>query len=531
MVNFQADLRRATNDENGTCGGTTGPELVYQLNLTQAQDVTISLAGAAGQTGWDGVLFARSSPCSGGAELGCVDVGFSNDPETLTLYNRSGTIFIFAQAYSSTYVALYDVSVVLAPPTPPPANDSCAAPQALTFSGTTATATGSFISAANDNVPTDASPTCSAAARTTGRDVVYSFSTSAAQDVQVTVTPTAAFTPVVYLRGLANCAVGDATSQVGCAVGTSSGLTSRFTNLPAGDYALWVDSTTVVDTGFSLTVELLPATPPPPNDTCAMPEVLALSSNLATASGETTSATNDYNATCSAGSASYGDTVYSLTVPGAAATPVSFVVAPQDPAFIPSLYVGGACPVASPLGCIAGGAGSSSRARPVGLLLPSQAPGQLFAVVDGEVGTGTYRLDARVGAAPNDTCANALPIGLSTTLVDAAALDTTQLANNDFTDMCGSTTRFNGRDLVYAFTPTTSATFTVTVQPAIGFDSSVSVLSSGCTPADCIISGDQGASGSPDSLTFAGTAGQTYYIVVDGYGTSSNEGFFRLEVR
>jgi hypothetical protein len=33
-------------------------------------------------------------------------------------------------------------------------------------------------------------------------------------------------------------------------------------------------------------------------------------------------------------------------------------------------------------------------------------------------------------------------------------------------------------------------------------------------------------------LTFSGTAGETNDIVVDGYGTgTNNEGFFRLEVR
>lgn len=533
MVNFQADLRRATNDENGSCGGSSGPELVYQLTLPAAQDVTISLAGAAGQTGWDGVIFVRGSPCTGGTELGCVDQGFTEDPETLQLYNVSGTIYLFAQAYTASYAALYDVSVVLAPPTLPPTNDTCATPEALTFTSGAATATGSLVSATNDNGPTDVSPTCSSAARTTGRDVVYSFTTSAAQDVQVTVTPTGGgFTPVVYLRTLANCAVGDAMSQLGCGVGTTTGLTTRFNNLPAGSYALWVDSTAAVNAGFSLSVQLLPPTLPPSNDTCAMPEVLTLSAGLASTIGQTAAATNDYSAACSTGSTSYADTVYSLVVPGATATPVSFVVAPQDPAYIPALYVGGACPMASPLGCTAGSAGTSSRARPVGVLLPSQAPGQLFAVVDGQVGNGYYRLDARVGAAPNDTCASAVPIGLSTAIVDAAALDTTQLASNDFTDLCGSTTRFNGRDLVYRFTPATTGSFTVTVQPAVNFDSSVTVLSSGCTPADCIISGDQGGTGGTDTLTFTGTAGQTYYIVVDGYGSgTNNEGFFRLEVR
>ncbi|MEW5742884.1 MAG: hypothetical protein AB1938_28470, partial [Myxococcota bacterium] len=530
MVNFPADLRRATNDVDGTCSAS-GPELVFQLNLPAAQDVTISLAKAAGQGTSDGVLYVRTSPCASGTELGCEDSTFSDGVETLTLYNQSGTLFIFAEAYTSTYAVLYDVSVVLSAPTPPPANESCSAPQALTFSGNAATATGSLVSAANDNGATDAAPTCSAEARTTGRDVVYSFTTTAAQDVEVTVTPGGgAFTPVVYLRTLANCAVGTTMAELGCSLGSTSGVTQRFTNLPAGSYALWVDSTAAVNASFSLGVQLLPPTLPPANDTCTAPEVLMLSSNLASTTGQTAAAANDYSAACSTGSATLGDTVYSLVVPGTVNTPVSFVVAPTLASFVPSLYAGTACPVSAPLACAAGT--TATQRRPVGVLLPSQAPGTVFAVVDGQAGNGYYRLDARVGAPPNDTCATAVPIGLSTVVVDASALETTQLSTNDFTAMGGFTTRYNGKDLVYSFTPATTGSFTVTVTPSPTFDPSITVLSGGCGPSFYLDSEDTGASGTPDSVTFSGAAGQTYWFVVDGYGSgASNEGFFRLEVR
>jgi hypothetical protein len=194
------------------------------------------------------------------------------------------------------------------------------------------------------------------------------------------------------------------------------------------------------------------------------------------------------------------------------------------------VYAGTACPVAAPLACAAGT--TTNYARPVGVLLPSQAPGTVYAVVDGQTANGYYRLDARIGAPPNDTCATATPIGLSTVLVDASALETTQLSTNDFTTMGGFTTRYNGKDLVYSFTPTTTASFTATVTPSPTFDPSITVLSGGCGPSFYLNSADTGATGTPDSVTFAGTAGQTYYLVVDGYGsTSANEGFFRLEVR
>lgn len=530
MVNFQADLRRATDDEDGSCSAS-GPELVYQLNLPAAQDVTISLAKAVGQPTSDGVLYVRTSPCATGTELGCEDQTFSNGVETLTLYNQSGTIFIFAEAFTATYAVLYDVSVVLSAPAPPPANENCSAPQALTFMGNAATATGSFVSAANDNGATDAAPTCSPEARATGRDVVYSFTTTAAQDVEVTVTPGGgAFTPVAYLRTLANCAVGTAMAELGCGVGTSTSLNRRFANLPAGTYALWVDSTTAVNGTFNLGVQLHPPTLPPPNDTCAAPEVLTLMGNVASTTGQTAAAANDYSAACSAGTATNADTVYSLTVPGASAAPVSFVVAPSSASFAPALYTGGTCPVTAPTACA--GATTTTQPRPVGVLLPSQAPGVVYAVVDGAIGNGFYRLDARVGAPPNDTCTTPTPIGLSTVVVDASTLETTQLSVNDFTSMCGYTTRFAGKDLVYAFTPATTGSFTATVMPSPTFDPSLALLVGGCGPTFCSTSADTGATGGPETLTFSGTAGVTYYLVVDGWSTgTSSEGFFRLEVR
>jgi len=530
MVNFQADLRQAVNDESGSCSAS-GPELVYQLNLPAAYDVTVSMAKAPGQADSDGVLYVRSSPCASGTELACADDTFTNGTETVRLYNRSGTLFIFAEAYTTSYAVLYDLSVVLSPPTLPPTNDSCSAPQALAFTAGVATATSTFVSALNDNAAADASPTCSAEARTTGRDVVYSFTTAAAQDVQVTVTPTSgSFTPVVYLRPLASCASGAAMDERGCAVGTASGLTQRFANLLAGSYALWVDSTTAVNANFSVTVQLLPPTLPPPNDTCAAPETLTLVSNVASTTGQILAAASDYSAACSAGLATLPDAVYRLVVPGSAAVPVSFVAAPTSAAFVPALYAGATCPISTPLACVAGG--NTSYARPVGLLLPSQAPGPVFAVVDGHVGSGYYRLDARVGAPPNDTCAAPTPIGLSTVLVDASALETTELSVNDFSAMCGYTTRFSGKDLVYAFTPPATATYTATVTPASTFDPSLALLVGSCAATSCVDSADIGASGTPETLTSTGTAGQTVYLVVDGWSTgASSQGFFRLEVR
>lgn len=534
MINFQADLRRAVNDVDGTCS-SSGPELVYKLTLTQAQDVTVSIAKAPGQGTSDPVLFVRASPCDTGTELACADDTYSNATETVTFYNRpAGDLFIFVESYTSTYAVLTDVAVTLSGPTLPPTNDSCASPAPLTFSMNAATATGSLIQANNSSGMTDASPTCSSAARTTGRDVVYSFTTTAAQDIEVTVTPGAtAFTPVVYLRTLANCADGTAMSELGCFAAAATGtMTRRFFNVPAGSYALWVDSAEAVDTTFNLGVQLLAPTLPPANDTCSTPQALTFTANRATTTGQTVAAASNYGSlACAANaSASTPDVVYSYTVP--ASSDVTIAVAPANASYTPVLYTSAACPNAADLACAL--SSSTTYARPVGVVMPAQAAGTYTAIVDGNGTTGLFRLDARLGAPPNDACASAAPIQLSTAMTDNSVLETTQLSTNDFASMataCGSATRYNGRDLVYSFTAAASGTVTANIIPASNFDPVIAVMVGGCGSTYCTAAADVGASGGPETLSFSVTAGQTYYLVVDGYGTSSNQGFFRLELR
>lgn len=535
MINLQADLRRAVNDVSGSCSGSSGPELVYKLTLTQARDVTISVAKAAGQGTSDHVLYVRASPCDTGAELACADNTLSNAVETVTLYNQpAGDLFIFVEAYTSTYAVLSDVAVTLNPPTLPPTNDTCSSPTALAFTMNAATATGSLVSATNGNGAGDASPTCSAAARTTGRDVVYSFTTTAAQDVEVTVTPgTTTFTPVVYLRDLSACADGTAMAERGCFAGTTNGtLTRRFVNLPAGSYALWVDSTAAVNTTFTLGVRLLAPTVPPANDTCAAPQALTFVSNYATTTGQTVAAVNNYASLACAANASNtsGDVVYSYTVPSS--SNVTIIVAPGDASYMPVLYTSAACPNAADIACsLSSGAVDPN---PVGVVMAAQAAGTYTAIVDGNGNSGYFRLDARLGAPPNDTCATARPLQLSTVVTDNSVLETTQLSTNDFASMataCGSATRYNGPDLVYSFTAAVSGTVTATIVPSLNFDPVLALMPTTCASTSCTAAADVGASGDPETLSFAVTAGQTYYLLVDGYGTSSNQGFFRLDLR
>jgi len=80
----------------------------------------------------------------------------------------------------------------------------------------------------------------------------------------------------------------------------------------------------------------------------------------------------------------------------------------------------------------------------------------------------------------------------------------------------------SGREYTYAFTPASDAMMTVGLAPEAGVDLDLFVLfesGTGCTPGNCIASGDNGA-------TFEVYAGVTIYIVVDGYG--GDEGAFTI---
>jgi hypothetical protein len=86
-----------------------------------------------------------------------------------------------------------------------------------------------------------------------------------------------------------------------------------------------------------------------------------------------------------------------------------------------------------------------------------------------------------------------------------------------------------GPEIAYRLTPATSGTVTVTLD-GLAVDLDLDVLggyaaTGACDPAACVASSQQPGTTS-ESVTFDAIAGQTYYLVVDGYAGA--EGSFRL---
>ncbi len=538
-------LVAATNGSSGpdtspacsTGALTTGRDVVYSFTLSTAQDVSFS-ATSQSASFKPVVYLRRQSDCAlnqSSADLVCNASASTSSPAGGRAYNlQPGTYVIFVDSADSSEGA-FDLAVSLLPPTLPPSNDTCSAPQALTFDGTgRASVSGTLISANNSNLPADPSPTCSTAAKTTGHDVVYAFTLAATSFVRVTVTGTGtpAPTPMIYLRRLTDCANSASGAELGC--GLSS--TSNFPALAAGDYALWVDNQGTTDGTFDLVVTRAQA---PANDLCTAATPLTFTNGLAQDTSSTLSATNQYagpSGNCGTNSsASSNDVVYSLSADGG--TTYTVAVTQTDTTFLPVLYSSTGCPISTVLSCAINTA-SSRPGAPVGIAEVSGSNvTTTFFYVDGNGISGNYRLDARLGLPPNEVCASARAIQASTVLVDNSIVEANTWATNNYgsggsttSSLCNQTgSIFAGKDLVYAFTAPATATYTVTVTPDTGLDPTLAVLDSNCTTTTCLGAVDNGNPGDPETFSLSATQGTTYYIVVDGY--AGDTGFFRLDVR
>jgi hypothetical protein len=153
------------------------------------------------------------------------------------------------------------------------------------------------VGATNSNDPSDNAPACGTGflPRRWGRDLVYSYTLTGAQDLDIRVTPTtgSAYVPAVYVRAPGQCTSFSAGAELGCMAETAPRATQLYLpNQAAGTYFLFVDSNSYDTGGFTLSVQKRPATLPPVNDTCATPS--ALVANV-TVTGDTTGARDDFS--------------------------------------------------------------------------------------------------------------------------------------------------------------------------------------------------------------------------------------------
>jgi hypothetical protein len=313
-LTFQVDTTGATDAEQGSCNASSDSrELVYRLTLTATRNLTLTATAPTGASS-DPVLYVRQGTCGNtGGQLGCVDEISSSD--TLELKNLApGDYFLFIETYG-TYHGPLEVTVKLAAP---PANETCASPALVSFTGNTATFLADTSTAADDHLGSCSDSTA------TSRELVYQFSLTQTQDVTVVATPTtgSGADAVLYLKKDA-CESG---VEISCAdyewntsSQSSSGETLRAYRLPAGTYFLFVE-TWSVDTGpLDVTISLSGPSTAPSNDTCGSAEALVFSGTSATTSGDLALASSAEIGSCAPWSG-HPDLFYSFTLPAPAAT-------------------------------------------------------------------------------------------------------------------------------------------------------------------------------------------------------------------
>jgi hypothetical protein len=281
--------------------------------------------------------------------LAGADTGLDLDPESLKYNNTTGapiTVFLVVDTYDTNKGMTYNLTVTIDAIPPAPTNDTCQTAAAITITGGIGMVTGDTSSANNSNVMTTAdggtagSPSCTSTGRTTGLDVIYTYTLAAAQDVTLTATPSTGSTlqPIIYVRKPAACESVLLSDEVACDLQVSVvPSVVRIFNQPAGTYFVWLDSAQGSSGAFTLTVQTGAPTLPPTNDTCSAPIdiVFPTDGGSATFTATNGGGINNYHGTCANGSQGK-DSVWKLTL----AAPKSVTITAYSDGGDPVIYLG-----------------------------------------------------------------------------------------------------------------------------------------------------------------------------------------------
>ncbi|MBI3651915.1 MAG: choice-of-anchor D domain-containing protein [Acidobacteria bacterium] len=291
--------------------------------------------------------------------------------------------------------------------------------------------------------------------------------------------------------------------------------------------AFALTATTWFNSGSSKAASLMPA--PRAGDACTNATIINPTALPFTENATTEGANNDLDPTSSGCANGAGlDVVYAFT-PAVTGVYALGVTPLNNSNFDPSLYIVTDC--SNPTGSCVAGVNANSVGKGEVLTTNLNAGTQYFIVVDSPIfgGAGPFHFSLRRGGPTNDTCET--PTIIDPARLPFSAMGTTVGANNDLnpqTPCLRSNQSGRGADVVYQFTSPDSQNYQVTVTPVGNYDVSVYILTNCATNAACT-SGDVGGSGVAESVRRNLTAGTTYFIVVDGFGTDAGDFTITLE--
>ncbi|MBI3184236.1 MAG: PPC domain-containing protein [Myxococcales bacterium] len=496
------------NDRSSGCGGS-GPDRVYSFTTSTTQDLTISLTTTS--PSYTPVVYLVSGSCTTGTEVTCDSATSGGGSVTFTYPALPpGTYYLWIDGFSSSYGS-YSLTANFS--TSSVQGDTCSAPKTLTFFSGSASDTGTTSGAANDYY--------SSGCFGSGPDVVYTFTTTSTLDFSATVS-TSTFAPALHLRG-GSCAAG---TEYTCDYSTIAGGSATITyySLPAGTYYLFVDGYSSTSSGsYSLTASLTGSVAT--GDTCAAPRQLIFDGGVATDVHTTTGAANDYSS--SGCFASGPDVVYTFTTTSTGN--LTATVTPSTTGLRPTVYLrGSTCATGSEYACQS----ATSSGGTATLSYTSLPPGTYYLFVDGYSSTsyGGFTLSATLstsGGGSGENCTSPYTLPLSGGSFGTATVTGTTVGHlSDTTTSCGGA----GPDVVYTFATTTSRTFSATLTAqTTALDPVLSIRSSsGCSGTTGILGYQCGAAGGTASVGPVSLTAGTYYVWVDGFG--STQGAYSLSV-
>ncbi len=365
---------------------------------------------------------------------------------------------------------------------------------------------------------------------------------------KATVVPTddAGFTPSVHVAS--SCTTQVLNGFKGCAQGGGAGPTTVLLNaIDAGTYVVVVTGTDGTAGSYRLITERIDTPVDGTATSCANPGALTLTNGSVEVTSHTAGAgddlllKNEYNLACS--STGSPDRVYSVTVPSGAlsydvtASVWSLNGTEGRPAL--GIFKDTCGADAGYVYCVGMNGGYTPRAEAARFTFQAASATNLYFVVDNSAQSYlggqlpfTLRVDVAPRlSAPNDFCNNATPLSANTTYAS-----TTLGSGSDYFEYpspCNVNALYppEGPDVAYTYTPTASGMAKVTVNPELGFDVAVQVMSD-CNATSCFAQSDSKTRGGPETITFAVTQGVTYRIIVDGVGpANSNTGRFSISVQ
>jgi hypothetical protein len=487
---------RGEHENAGSCGPSDSRELVYELDVSRRQRVTLEV-----EARFDSVLYLRKDECAdANAEVDCNDDGPDRTHSRIERVVEPGKYFVFVDGYgqeSGTFKLTVTTSDVLA------LTDLCQKAPAL--------AVGVAQSATTAGLADNAQATCGGGAE--GSDAAWRADIASRSRVRI-VEHSDEMAPVVHVRR----ACADEQSELSCGEGGGGAGDAAVTGLfEPGTYTVFADARERDSTGhYSILLETAPPTGSgAPGDGCgdAPPLVVGSGTNAGTVNGDTFAARDDVAGTC--GGAGAPDLVYRLDVQRRSRLVAS--LDGEEASHV--LIVWRRCADrGSELAC----------GRSVDQVL---TPGTYYVGVDGAApdafGRFTLAYALRDLTGQGGACGTA-PLLSEGRLVNA----TTAGATDKFVTSCGSAdTAASGPDRVFKLVVASRATVRITIV-APGFDAAVA-LRKGCSDGvggdielACESDADSARRTSIERLLEAGT----YWVVVDGQ-SPNDQGPFTVEYR